>query len=190
MRNEIQILGLSGKAGSGKSYIAKNHLHPLGFYSFPLAAQLKINVIARGDASFDDVFFTKPPQVRKLLQEEGTERGRNSPAGIDVWCHYVDAWIKFFNLQWGITKFLIDDCRFPNEVEYIRRNGGQVFRIVAPIRVATSSLSDEARLHPSETSLDEYADFDGYLYNDPTDTVNIATQLDDLLFGFKPINNN
>jgi hypothetical protein len=70
--------------------------------------------------------------------------------------------------HWGIARFVIPDVRFPNEVEYIQRKGGRVIRVLAPQRVANSPLSLEARLHRSETALDEYPldNFDGLLDND------------------------
>jgi hypothetical protein len=164
----IQVIGLSGKAGSGKDYIAANILTKhYGYVPFSLAWHIKTSLIGKSACTYEEAFRTKPPRVRHLLQQEGTESGRDI-YGEDIWLHTAYAWMQLIYEQWGIVRFVIPDVRFPNEVEYIQRNGGKVLRVIAPQRVADSPLSMEARLHRSETALDDYPldNFDGLLDND------------------------
>ncbi len=176
MSQLIEIVGLSGKAGSGKDHIAQTVLLPLGYTQFSLAYHLKVWIIARGLATWEEVFITKPPHVRKLLQEEGTERGRNV-FGNDIWCQTAGLWMRVLAENSGITKFVIPDVRFPNEVEFIQGMGGQVWRIHAPQRTDNSSLTKEAREHISETALDQYLGFNAIIQNDPWYSDTLGTQV-------------
>jgi hypothetical protein len=165
---QIKVIALSGRAGSGKDYIHEHFLRTRKYHRWALADHFKVSIAGRGGATYEEVFTTKPPHVRKLLQEEGTERGR-LVYGESVWLDTAFTWLEHLSNTWGITKFCITDARFPNEVEYIQNRGGKVFRIEAPTRVAESSLNAEARQHISETALDDYTGFDGYISNDPED---------------------
>ncbi len=162
----IELVGLSGKAGTGKDFISQTYFRPLGYYQYSLSWHFKIGIVGEGQASYEDVFFNKPEPIRQLLQQRGTELGRMK-YGSDVWLNHAYAWMRVFNDTWGINKFIIADIRFPNEVEFIRQHGGKVFRIDAPGRAANNKLSLSARLHISETALDTYNDFDAVIENDP-----------------------
>lgn len=180
--NMIQVIGLSGKAGSGKDYIASKIITPLyGYVPFSLAWHIKTSLVGKGAATYEEVFMTKPPKVRNLLQHEGTENGRNI-YGYDIWLDTAYSWMKLIYEQWGIQRFVIPDVRFPNEVDYIKRHGGKVLRIVAPRRVAQSPLTIEARMHPSETALDDYPldNFDGIVENDIGQEDSLVTRIQTL----------
>lgn len=164
----IKVIGLSGKAGSGKDYIASHIITPkYGYVPFSIAWHVKANLVGKGALTYEEAFITKPPHARHLLQQEATESGRDV-YGEDMWLRAADSWMRTIYESWGIQRFVLPDIRFPNEVEYIKKMGGKVFRIVAPNRVARSPLTDEARNHYSETALDDYPidKFDGIIYND------------------------
>lgn len=87
--------------------------------------------------------------VRRILQWWGTELRRNQDA--DYW---TKAWErKLLELDLNRTNVLVDDVRFINELEVIRRNGGHFIRIIRP-------GFDGANNHSSENSLDGYSDWD------------------------------
>lgn len=163
--SDIQVIGISGKAGSGKDYICQRFFVP-EYAQFSFAWHMKVWVIGKGLATHEEVFKTKPPAVRKLLQEEGTERGRNV-YGEQVWVNTTFEWMRVLSEHCGIHKFVIPDVRFPNEANAILERGGQVYRVDSPNRSASSNLTPEARLHPSETALDQYDKFTGFILNDP-----------------------
>jgi len=82
---------------------------------------------------------------RKILQILGTEAGRDL-IHPQIWvnCLFADL---HENSNWLIT-----DVRFPNEAKAIKDNGGILIRI--------NRKSDKISNHPSETSLDNYSDWD------------------------------
>lgn len=162
----IKVIGISGKSGTGKDYISQQFLRPLGYYQWNLAWHFKVWTVGKGLATHDEVFYTKPPHIRRELQLEGTERGRKV-YGDDVWCNTAFEWFTLLNEHSGIDKFVISDVRFPNEIDFIRNLGGEVIRIHAPRRAESNSLTPENRLHISETALDDYGEFDHIINNDP-----------------------
>lgn len=162
----MKLIGLSGRAGSGKNYLAQQVLAPLGWLECALADEIKIRGVATGVGDYDALFHQKPPTIRRWLQEEGTERGRHV-FGENMWVDALMARLTRVKETWGFERFVVTDVRFPNEVKAIQDRGGWVFRIEAPERAAASPLTEAARQHESETALDDYTDFDGWLYNDP-----------------------
>ena len=181
MRDNVQIIGLSGYAGSGKDYISnKFFVEYYNFHNISLAWHFKIECIAKGQATFDEVFYTKPPRVRKLLQILGTEQGRDL-WGYDIWVDTLFAWIRLFHTSWGMNKFIIPDVRFPNELESIKAAGGKVFRVISDREHQT--MTAEAREHESERALtDKMVIFDGTIINtkDTTDD-QLRAQIDKLM---------
>lgn len=116
-------------------------------------------------SSFDWEYAKKEPEVRRLLQALGVAcRNRIGP---DVW---VDAVMRQYDeLQSTpnpdmpgfsqIVPVVITDVRFPNEAEAIIARGGQVWRIERPGHGPVNG-------HESETALDRWGHFYGWLYND------------------------
>lgn len=182
----MQIIALSGKAGTGKDYLYTHFFQPERFYRVALADHFKTWIIGKGLATYEEVHVTKPPHVRKLLQEEGTERGRDA-YGVDIWCRTLGAWMRHWETTWNMSRFVVTDVRFPNEVDYIKSLGGAVYRIVAPLRADKSSLSAEAKVHISETALDGFDDFSGKIYNDVADMATLPAQINALMIqsGFR-----
>lgn len=90
---------------------------------------------------------------RELLQRFGTEVGRNiSPS---LW---IDA--LFSNYTDG-DHWIIPDVRFPSEAKAIKDRGGILIRVNR-----NTGFTDN---HPSETSLDNYHDWDYRIDNDDLD---------------------
>lgn len=172
------IIGLSGRAGSGKNYIASKHLVSIGFKDLALADEIKIRAVATGVATYEEAFHTKPDSVRKWLQEEGTERGRDV-FGEDCWCRALGARISLMRERWGLTDFVITDVRFPNEVAYVQHQlRGHVYKILAPQRVAASPLTEAQRQHRSELAVDTLDTLvDGFILNDPLDAPSVEWQV-------------
>ena len=170
--SKYKVLGLAGKAGSGKDYVYLNYIKPRGFMQVSLAWHFKADLIGKGAITFEEAFVTKPPEVRTLLQMVGTELGRNI-YGQKVWCDTLVAWMDIFSFHWDIDQFVIPDVRFINEMKFIQDDlGGKVIRIVAPERSGGTTLDDTQRAHPSEAEMDRVKDnsFDGIVYNDPGDS--------------------
>jgi dephospho-CoA kinase len=175
------IIGIAGKMGTGKDYICNNIVIPIlekynsKFLQMSFADQIKVNVMTKNNISFNDVYIHKNAETRTLLQTEGTELGRDI-LGKDIWIRYFDNWMKVYKSR-GINHFILNDVRFLNEVEYIKKSGGLLIYINAPQRnynrLYRESNGDPdiiAKLsnHISECDLDTlpYNYFDIVVHND------------------------
>ncbi len=95
--------------------------------------------------------------VRRILQWWGTEFRRAQDP--DYW---TKAWErKLATVDLDTTHVLVDDVRFVNELNVIRKHGGKFVRIIRP-------GFDGANNHSSENSLDDYQGWDLVLDNDGT----------------------
>lgn len=167
-RGAVEVLGLSGKARSGKDFLAQKVAVPLGFMPLALANHFKVSAIAKGleDLPVEAMDIRQMWEIdkddlhRKALQLEGTERGRKV-YGDDIWCRHLEAWMYYFALK-GYRRFVVTDVRFPNEVEWVKSLGGKVYRIVG-----RGGITNGVANHDSESSLDDYKGFDRVLDNSP-----------------------
>ena len=178
----MRIIGIAGKMGSGKDYIANNIIIPYlelklnqSYLPFCFADQIKINIMSKMNITYHDVYVEKTNITRNLLQQEGTENGR-LVYGEDIWIKYFDNWVKIFKNR-GIKNIITTDCRFKNELQYIKNQGGIIIKLVAPLRndqrLKRESNGDEAiykslQNHSSECDLDtlDDAEFDLIIDND------------------------
>jgi hypothetical protein len=200
MENKL-VIGVSGKLGSGKDFITTNVILPVlekhnqRYLQLNFADQIKINVMTKSGIEYNDVYIRKTEKSRQLLQTEGTEIGRNFDK--DIWVNYLDNWIHvFFNR--GINTFVVSDCRFMNEFDYIKNSGGIMIKIVAPKRNHSRLLQesnsnqetyDKISTHRSECDLDSLSNdmFQLVIYNDPEDqfdVVQLQNQFEELLNRF------
>jgi hypothetical protein len=162
----VQVVGMSGQARSGKDYLAGQVLQPLGFLPTALANHFKITAISKGleglpaDAvDIRQLWETDKDELhRQALQLEGTERGRDVH-GPDIWCRHLEAWMYYYHLK-GYRRFVVTDVRFINEVEWIKRLGGKVYRVIG-----RGGLDGSLLAHRSERDLDQYPGFDRIIDN-------------------------
>lgn len=187
-KHPLTILGLAGGAGVGKDTVADKYLRREGFWPMALADEIKIRLIARGGCTFEEAFLTKPSHIRKLLQEEGTERGRDL-YGESYWFDCMVAKAEVLAARWGegFTRIVVPDVRFPNEVELIQRAGGRVIKIDAPQRYLANGMDDAARAHRSERALDGFTAFDAVIANDFADVDTVDTQVRRALLQFRMV---
>lgn len=157
----MEIIGLSGKAGSGKDYVGREVLRPNGYRQWAFAWPMKNQAVGRG-FSYDDVHNTKPPAVRAMLQQIGTEEGWKIH-GKQYWTEIAGAWLRTLEENFGFHRFYFPDTRFEHEVDFIRSLGGKVVRLELGDR--PPRLTGEAALHSSETALDGYTGWDLVIEN-------------------------
>lgn len=153
------LIGLAAsRAGSGKTTVAQALCHQAGFVRRPLAEPLKrIGLAVLKEAGLPELdarrFLyhdrgTIIPGIgvngRHLLQTLGTEWGRQciSPRlWLNLWRHNVEI-IKGHALRQGRDlRIVVDDIRFPNEADMIRRLGGFMWMIERP-RTRQESLRE------------------------------------------------
>lgn len=170
------IIGISGKIGSGKDYIAENFIVPwfrmkgVSAQTVAFADQIKINAAAQNDVSIDMMYNNKTTETRKMLQTAGTEQGRNIH-GPDIWIKFLEKWIDLWTKKQRKimpaskpSVYIITDCRFKNEAEWIKSKGGLLLRVVAVDRTFSRVMSESngdiytmnsINTHQSETDLDD-----------------------------------
>jgi hypothetical protein len=182
----VEIIGFSGKMGTGKNFIAENiclkYLPYKPTLIMAFADQIKLDVIVRDKCNYNAIYGEKDDLTRILLQKRGTEEGRQK-YGENIWIDYVDNWIKVYSER-GIKRFMITDVRFPNEVDWIKLKGGKIFRVNAVTR-NNNRLNYESKgnkekynlikNHISETALDNYI-FDNIINNDYDDDMKIIIE--------------
>ncbi len=142
-------IGISGKMGVGKDYIVNNNLSKLYDKNIIIsfADMIKINLMVNNNIKLNELYGNKTPEIRQLLQYEGTENGRDK-YGEDIWIKYVKCWGELY-LSRGYKYIIITDVRFKNEYEFIKNNNGIIIRIEAPNR-------NEQRLRNESSNEEEY----------------------------------
>ncbi|WP_174875205.1 deoxynucleotide monophosphate kinase [Vogesella oryzae] len=146
-----KIVVLAGVAGSGKSTIAAE-LVKHGYQVVKFAGLLKDMIRALGltDAEIEGDLKEKPCALlggqtpRHAMQTLGTEWGRELIAR-DIW---VNAWRRKVEAVLASGgRVVVDDCRFPNELNAALALGGVAVRLV---RDGAGTVA-----HASESGLDE-----------------------------------
>lgn len=127
----MNLVALTGRAGSGKSTIAQILVDEGGYVLHKMAEPLKDMLRAvgadedmiEGDAKDEpsDLFCGRTP--RYVMQTLGTEWGRNM----------IDP--SFWSTLWRLTipqgvPVVCDDLRFPNELECVCDMKARVFRVI------------------------------------------------------------
>lgn len=132
------LIGFTGPKHVGKSTAAKmlSNIHPSHRLNFKdaLIAELKtcykdllyeLSLIYDGpDGDFDWLFEHKPPAVRALMKNHGTDfrRGKNKK-------HWVVEWSINYANNYYPDSVIVDDVRFINEAEELRKYGGVIIRL-------------------------------------------------------------
>jgi hypothetical protein len=164
-----QWIGLSGWARSGKDtvadYLVENHGYTRISFADPMrdallaldppvpymGHYLRLSTVIRFRGWEEAKILV--PEIRELLQRFGTEVGRNM-FGQNFWVNQAIEKASRYD------KVVFSDCRYTNEADAIRDNGGVVWRISRP---EVSAVND----HTSEQDLNNYA-FDHYIENNLT----------------------
>lgn len=169
------IIAFSGFKGSGKDTAAKVLVDEYGFTKIafadavrtmaltinpiiairaePAAIWLLSDVVARFGW---DVAKNEYPEVRRLLQVIGTEAVRNL-IGENVW---VDTLAKRLpDIADENSRYVITDCRFDNEVEFVRDHGGLLVWVDRPGTASDGHASESPHIKELATTI---------LHNDET----------------------
>ena len=132
------IIGLAGRAGSGKTTAAKHLVDKLGFARLSFADPIRNMIgdllldMGYGADYVDSLLTVEKNQVlapigrsaRQLMQTLGTEWGRD--------CIDRDVWVTLARRRvhtLGDERIVFDDVRFENEAAMIRGFGGIVIHI-------------------------------------------------------------
>ncbi|NLD78844.1 MAG: hypothetical protein GX641_00700 [Mollicutes bacterium] len=159
-----QIILISGKARHGKTtsaLIMKEIYESLNKKVIITRYSTYIKHYAKEFFGWDGREETKP---RELLQKLGTDVIRKMLGKDDFFVKRMVEDIEI--MKYFFDVIIIDDVRFPIEIELLKT----VYPEVKTIRINrlnfVSDLTQEQQKHITETSLDEYKDFNQYLLND------------------------
>lgn len=135
------LIGLTGYAGSGKDTVRSilEHKHDLDGLAFadPIRDMLTALFESCGvktDWMTERHLKEEPiPEIgasyRQMAQQLGTEWGRNIHP--DFWLKIAAAKIAMYQ-HYETPGVVISDVRFPNEAEWIKAQGGHIWRILRP----------------------------------------------------------
>tara|TARA_R100000306_G_scaffold62078_1_gene66923 strand:- start:1138 stop:1713 length:576 start_codon:yes stop_codon:yes gene_type:complete len=141
----IKLIALTGAAGSGKSTVAK-HLsnQQIPFARTKFSGTLKKMLMQIPNVTIDmtegelkeepqELFGGKTP--REVMQTLGTEWGRDSVYS-KIW---LDSWERSIC---DLTYIVVEDLRYLNEAELVKRRGGQIWRIKRPDYKCNGHISE------------------------------------------------
>jgi hypothetical protein len=165
------IIGLVGFIGAGKGTVRDILVREHGYHGFAFADALKDAVatiftwprgLLEGDSNASRAFRERVDPwwshklgyevtPRLILQKMGTEACRHGIAD-NIWIAALEKRIH------GYQDVVISDCRFPNELDFVRSAGGKIVRVKRGDDPPSEYL---ATLHVSETAwFSEYPDIE------------------------------
>jgi len=119
------IIGFTGKKTAGKTSAAKFINEKYGYPIFSFADALKEMIVTAGMATPEEVYQSKPENVRWLLQKIGTDIIRNQ-INPNFWVDKMTD--KIINCKEKII--IIDDIRFLNERKFVLDFNGVLIKII------------------------------------------------------------
>lgn len=162
----MRIFLIAGKSGSGKAEIAKLIKE---FYIYRLETcaiteySKPLKNFTEEITDWDGNQNTKP---RGYLQQLGDKiRSIDSK-------YFTNYMLNNLRIYEGLTdNVIIDDVRFPGEIEEIKLNYDEVYAIYVENQFSKSNLTIEEQSHITETALEEYDEFDYILANDTMESL-------------------
>lgn len=151
---KCKVIGFSGKAEHGKTSMAnimKMRLEAIGKKVLMINNADYLKFIAKEYFGWNG---NKDEEGRGLLQKLGTDIIRIKNNQFDFHVESVYRIINLFKDEFDY--FLIPDCRFLNEYEYLLERNVNIVSVRVNRINYKSSLTEEQLKHISETALDEY----------------------------------
>jgi len=170
------LIGLVGAAGSGKTTIAEHLVKSHGFQCESFASALKdvvASIFCWNRADLDgntpesrswretvDAWWSARLNMsnltpRTVLQTIGTDVMRDTFSP-DIWIASIQRRLQKYGTE---SRVVVSDCRFQNEIEAVRSEGGYIIAVVRP--------GCERSGHVTETAVNESA-ADHVIVNDGT----------------------
>jgi hypothetical protein len=149
------LVGVTGYAQHGKDTVASLLVSEYGYVRVAFADALKelayamnpsIPGIGRLQSIVDEQGWEGAktyPEVRRILQVLGT--AARDILGDDVWLRAAEK--KMLSAR---APVVISDVRFPNEAEFLRRHGGELWRVLRLNPDGTDYDNGVGTEHPSE----------------------------------------
>lgn len=171
------LIGLAGRARSGKDTVADYLELAYGFKKFSFSDALyeevseafQVNVeflqsaatkeamtrLLEIDRSLDAGFYITMKRLgweslaarspREILQAWGTEYRRAQDP--DYWVKQANSWVRAYKGLHPTVMLVNTSVRYPNEAEWVGKNGGKVWSLIRPQAHMVTPHSSEATLH-------------------------------------------
>ena len=179
----MQLVGICGEIGSGKSLVSDYLVNKLQYDEYAFAKPVKDVATAMG-FTHNEVWGTQDQKLsknkywgisaREFLQKFGTEIGREILPSIipnmDMGTS-GSPWIKLFEIYWkslierkgDSATLVVSDVRFVDEANAVKQNSGILIRLVRKRK----NISGAEHKHASETSMKDIK-VDYVVYNNGT----------------------
>jgi len=138
------VILVSGKKGVGKTYIAEKLCQLLRDNDYTADIKHFADQVKKCAIQFFNWDSVKDTKGRKLLQQIG---GIGREYNEDLWVSYLVDSIEEDLFLYDI--YIVDDWRFPNEEDYLRKSNFYVFTV----RVESNERGDYSDTDPSEIAL-------------------------------------
>ena len=145
MLKDKVILGIVGKAGSGKTTAAKHLVDYYGFTRMAFADEIKHMAVEYFGLTREEAFETKPPHARTILQGIGTLIRTQFDR-----LFFVQKLADRLHSS-RAEMIVIDDIRLPEEADFVREIGGVVVRLECSDR--ETLLSGSPAEHETEIQI-------------------------------------
>jgi len=194
------IIGITGRAQHGKDSTGQVLVYEYDFTRYAFADQLKSMALVLNpfveskytlrlyqlvqDQGWDEA--KKNPEVRRFLQVLGTEAVREH-LGEDAWVEALDKRLNDDGLKRS-DNIVITDVRFPNEAQYIKRNGGQLWRVKRGVLMDDPETWD-THVVPYDNGLGQDHPSEVYVDTLEVDEEIVAVTLEELLGAVRTLAN-
>lgn len=159
---QAPLIGITGRARSGKDTVANFIVAAIGGYRYGFADPVRAMLVPLGVDMSDPYWQARKEEPipalgvspRRMMQTLGTEWGRQL-INPNLWLIMAHQRL----LQNG-PGMIISDVRFDNEAAWIRKHGGRIIHVIRPDTKAVEA-------HASEDGI-EMQDTDARLFNNGT----------------------
>ena len=163
VKKNTKIYILSGKSGSGKDTVASMMHDIIKNKVISLAYANYLKMYAKEVLGWDGNEDTKP---RDFLQQVGVELIKNNIDDKMLIRRMIED-IKVYSYFYDVI--IISDARFPSEIDDIKANFDNV--TVIHLSDRENKLNDKEKMHATETSLNNYHNYDYVVSEDNLDSL-------------------
>lgn len=159
---QTPLIGLTGRARSGKDTVADFIVAAQGGYKYSFADPIRHMLRPLGVDMWDPYWQSRKEEIipalgvspRRMMQTLGTDWGREI-INPDLWLLLAQQ-----TLHRNGPGMVVADVRFENEADWVRRHGGRIIHVIRPD-------AKEVEAHVSESGI-EVAPTDTQLFNTGT----------------------
>lgn len=152
---QAPLIGIAGRARSGKDTVANFIIAAIGGYRYSFADPIRAMLAPLGVNMSDPYWQARKEELipalgvspRRMMQTLGTEWGRQL-INPDLWLIMAHQRL----LQNG-PGMVIPDVRFDNEAAWIRKHGGRIIHVFRPDTKAVEAHASEDGIEMQDTDV-------------------------------------